>query len=152
MQRFENAREAARALRPDEPIYCFRPEVLKADVVIADCSSWVCAGTNLLPGNILPGMLGYEVDRIAPSSPAGITVIASSPYVVAGQTRYANVTHYTAASGAGVFATGSMQWTWGLDAFSPGASEHGDRTNAVIDVFTANERDELVDMTAYARL
>ncbi|MDI6028004.1 alanine racemase [Corticibacterium sp. UT-5YL-CI-8] len=31
MQRFENAREAALALRPDEPVYCFRPEVLKAD-------------------------------------------------------------------------------------------------------------------------
>ncbi|MGI6856837.1 alanine racemase [Mesorhizobium sp. 1B3] len=31
MQRFENAREAALALRPDEPVYGFRPEVLKAD-------------------------------------------------------------------------------------------------------------------------
>jgi len=31
LQRFENAREAALALRPDEPVYCFRPEVLKAD-------------------------------------------------------------------------------------------------------------------------
>ena len=31
MQQFENAREAALALRPDEPVYCFRPEVLKAD-------------------------------------------------------------------------------------------------------------------------
>ena len=31
MQRFENAKEAALALRPDEPVYCFRPEVLKAD-------------------------------------------------------------------------------------------------------------------------
>ncbi|WP_353645422.1 alanine racemase [Mesorhizobium sp. WSM2239] len=31
MQRFENAKEAALALRPDDPIYCFRPEVLKAD-------------------------------------------------------------------------------------------------------------------------
>ena len=31
MQRFENAREAALALRPDEPVYCFNPEVLKAD-------------------------------------------------------------------------------------------------------------------------
>ena len=31
MQRFENAREAALALRPDAPVYCFRPEVLKAD-------------------------------------------------------------------------------------------------------------------------
>ncbi|MEX0954015.1 MAG: alanine racemase [Rhizobiaceae bacterium] len=31
MQKFENAREAALELRPDDPVYCFRPEVLKAD-------------------------------------------------------------------------------------------------------------------------
>jgi ornithine decarboxylase len=31
MQRFGNARAAALALRPDDPIYCFRPQVLKAD-------------------------------------------------------------------------------------------------------------------------
>ncbi len=31
MQRFDNARDAALTLRPDDPVYCFRPEVLKAD-------------------------------------------------------------------------------------------------------------------------
>ncbi|WP_024588717.1 alanine racemase [Aliihoeflea sp. 2WW] len=31
MQKFANAREAALALRPDDPIYCFRPDVLKED-------------------------------------------------------------------------------------------------------------------------
>ena len=31
MQRFANAREAALSLRPDEPVYCFRPAVLKDD-------------------------------------------------------------------------------------------------------------------------
>lgn len=31
MQKFKNAREAALALRPDDPVYCFRPDVLKAD-------------------------------------------------------------------------------------------------------------------------
>ena len=31
LQRFENARAAALAMRPDDPVYCFRPEVLKAD-------------------------------------------------------------------------------------------------------------------------
>ena len=31
MQKFENAHEAALALRPDDPVYCFHPEVLKAD-------------------------------------------------------------------------------------------------------------------------
>lgn len=33
MQRFENARDAALALRPDDPVYCFRPQVLKADAL-----------------------------------------------------------------------------------------------------------------------
>jgi len=31
MERFETAREAALALRPDVPVYCFRPKVLAAD-------------------------------------------------------------------------------------------------------------------------
>jgi len=31
MQRFATAQEAALALRPDHPVYCFRPEVLAAD-------------------------------------------------------------------------------------------------------------------------
>ncbi|MDB5764733.1 MAG: hypothetical protein JWQ21_3728, partial [Herminiimonas sp.] len=93
------------------------------DMVISDCSSWICAGTNLRKGSVLPGMLGYEVDHVDASSPAGIKVLASSPYKVclndsctSYETRMSNMTYYTAPSGAGVFATGSMQWTWGLDA------------------------------------
>ena len=31
MQRFETAKAAALELRPDEPVYCFHPDVLKAD-------------------------------------------------------------------------------------------------------------------------
>ncbi len=31
MERFANATEAALKLRPDEPVYCFRPEILKGD-------------------------------------------------------------------------------------------------------------------------
>lgn len=33
MDRFETAREAAFAMRPDVPVYCFRPEVLAADAL-----------------------------------------------------------------------------------------------------------------------
>ena len=33
MQQFETAKKAALELRPDEPVYCFRPEVLKADAL-----------------------------------------------------------------------------------------------------------------------
>ena len=31
MQRFASAREAALTLRPDQPVYCFRPQVLIDD-------------------------------------------------------------------------------------------------------------------------
>ena len=31
MQQFDTARDAALKLRPDEPVYCFRPDVLVAD-------------------------------------------------------------------------------------------------------------------------
>jgi len=31
MQKFKDAREAALALRPDDPVYCFHPQVLKAE-------------------------------------------------------------------------------------------------------------------------
>lgn len=33
MQRFANAREAALSMRPDRPVYCFRPDVLKTDAL-----------------------------------------------------------------------------------------------------------------------
>ena len=120
------------------------------DMVIADCPSWICAGTNVQPGDVLRGMLGYEVDRIAPSSPPGTIAITSSPYdaclnagCTATERRYANATYYCAASGAGVFATGSMQWNWGLDAFSSGPpggrhDVHDDRTNASVQQMTRN--------------
>jgi hypothetical protein len=121
------------------------------DMVMSDCSSWICDGAGLSNGAVLRGMLGYEVDRVDPaSSPAGIQVLASSPYVVCmstactaseapttppkSETRYAHMTYYTSPSGAGVFATGSMQWNWGVDNFGP----RGDRVNPAVQQMTRN--------------
>jgi hypothetical protein len=112
------------------------------DMVMYDCSSWICAGTGLRNGAVLTGMLGYEVDRVDPvSSPAGIRILASSPYEAClddtcsmRETRYAHMTCYSASSGAVVFATGSMQWTWGLDDFGP----WGDRVQAAVQQMTRN--------------
>ena len=119
---------------------------LDVDMVIADCSSWICAGTNVPRGHIVSGMVGYEVDRIAPSSPPNLTILTSSPYQVcpngACETRYGNSTFYTAASGAGVFAAGTIQWSWGLDSFTPGPritqDGHVDRSSPVIQQITRN--------------
>jgi hypothetical protein len=91
------------------------------DMVMANCIPWICKGTNLVNGSHLPSMLGYELDRVDASSPSNIQIIASSPYNVTVNsvvtTRYANMTYYQAPSGATVFATGSMYWNYGLDAY-----------------------------------
>jgi Viral BACON domain len=89
------------------------------DIVIDDVTSapWVFEETNLGPGSRLPGLLGYEVDAIAESSPRGIVRLGHSPFVNAksGGFGYSDMTVYTAPSGATVFATGTIQWSWGLD-------------------------------------
>lgn len=111
---------------------------LDRDMVIADCPDWICAGTALHSGSVLKGMLGYEVDSVAPSSPEGIVIFASSPYAgcAKGGDCRAHSTYYTAPSGAGVFATGSMNWNWGLDAYNDG--EHGNRETADVKTITHN--------------
>jgi hypothetical protein len=88
---------------------------VNSDIVITNCIPWICNGTNLINGSHLTGMLGYEVDGVHPSSPANIQVIAASPYSTGAGTQNSNMTYYRQeASGAGVFATGSMNWNLGL--------------------------------------
>src|SRR5262249_32490413 len=96
----------------------YESDPVDADMVIDDASSWVCVGTGLVNGSHLAGLAGYEVDRMFGIEPAGTMRVAHSPYTFAGQTRYTDMATYTAASGATVFATGSMQWNWGLDDYN----------------------------------
>ncbi len=88
------------------------PEV-DSDLVLEDPFNWMLHNTGLEQGARLPGLLGYEVDGLADSSPPNLVVIARSPV---GHT-FAASTIYYAASGALVFNAGSMQWIWGLDDF-----------------------------------
>ena len=91
-----------------------------ADVIIDDPPAWLVAGTGLKPGDALRGLLGYEVDAIYPDGPPDLHRLAHSPFVDSSskQTNYADMTMYTAGSGALVFATGSMDWNWGLDGYN----------------------------------
>ncbi|MEA5569665.1 N,N-dimethylformamidase beta subunit family domain-containing protein [Calothrix sp. UHCC 0171] len=66
----------------------------------------------------LSGLLGYEVDKMFNSAPENTIRIAHSPYRHGGRTKYSDMTVYTANSGATVFATGTIQWSWGLDNFN----------------------------------
>jgi len=73
----------------------------------------VFAGTALPAGYKLKDMVQNEYDRVTPEvqgTPANIEVLCHSPLVCRGQATFADVTYYTAPSGAGVFATGTLWW------------------------------------------
>jgi len=89
--------------------------------VVADAASWVFAGTGLKDGDRLPGLVGYEYDKVDAHFPAphGLEILASSPVVdVSKQHDVSHATLYTAASDARVFDAGTIEWSWGLDSHS----------------------------------
>jgi hypothetical protein len=87
------------------------------DIVVADASSYVFQNTGLQNGDHLYQVMGYEVDNLFPGAPPDTTVLAQSPYLLGTKTLFANMTEYDWPSGSSVVATGSMQWSWGLDDF-----------------------------------
>ncbi|MBP5976437.1 hypothetical protein HW132_27850 [Brasilonema sp. CT11] len=108
---------------------------VNADIVIDHTApDWLLVNTQLSPSKTqasvdgtlkvpnkemrLEGLLGYEVDRMFSKAPLNTIRIAHSPYRYRRGIRYADMTVYTAKSGATVFATGSMQWNWGLDDYN----------------------------------
>lgn len=119
---------------------------VEGDVVIQHTAdaAWLFDGTGLQDGQHLPGLLGYETDQLL-SSAVGALVdqgiaqyvpIARSPdFAIPGCTpavpggcehwlklpdrAFAGMAVYTASSGARVFAAGTMQWSWGLDDYTP---------------------------------
>ena len=95
------------------------------------------SGTGLRGGDRLPGLLGYEVDRVFDHAPAGTQIIAHSPIPYTGDTRYSDMVSYTLPNGVTVFATGSIQWSWGLDDFNvPGL--RSSRLNSAAQQVTRN--------------
>jgi hypothetical protein len=86
----------------------------------------VFARTGLVNGSRLVGLLGYEVDMRFGGF-GSVVQLASSPFTILQSPFTSGTSHmtiYTAGSGAQVFATGSIQWSWGLDDFN-GPSQGG---------------------------
>lgn len=128
--------------RPEEALlglqYAYYP--VDADIVITNANHWVFAKTGLQNGSILPGLCGYEADRIynIPGvSPANVVQLAHSPLVDENGPGASDMAIYQHASGANVFATGSIQWAWGLDDFFAGWS-HPYRVNDAAQQITRN--------------
>lgn len=107
--------------------------------VVQNASNWIYAGTGFTDGTSIPGIVGYEYDKVwnNGSSPPGETVLSSSPVVGCCEgsgNSTSNSTLYTAPSGAQVFASGTIQWSWGLDNYS----SDGQFVNAGIQKTTEN--------------
>lgn len=99
---------------------------IDGDLVVSNASHWVFQKTGLQNGSRLPGLLGYEVDGIAGNQPPTTELLCTSLATEVPnannsnniETMISHMTLYTWPSGAQVFATGTMQWSWGLDEYN----------------------------------
>ncbi len=115
--------------------------------VVANASNWIYAGTGFVNGSSVPGIVGYEYDKVWNNgfAPANETVLSSSPVngCCGGGSSFANSTLYTAPSGARVFAAGTIQWSLGLAAI-----QGNTYTNAGIQKTTANILNNFITATS----
>jgi hypothetical protein len=85
---------------------------VSAPWVVYDPSNWIFAGTGAYRGERFPGMVGPEYDRLNPAVPfpRPMQVLAHSRLTCDGLSTFSDSAYYTVASGAGVFASGTMRW------------------------------------------
>jgi hypothetical protein len=141
--------------RPEERLVgvMYAADPVDADIIVSRADHWAFAGTGLKDGDALRGLLGYEVDAMSGDGPPTIERLAHSPFTdqgAHGRIRYADMTMYTAEGGALVFATGSIQWSWGLDDYNAPVW-HTPRASAAAQRITRNVLDRMLQTEANAR-
>ena len=109
------------------------------DLVVANAAHWVFNGTGLTDSDALPGLLGYEVDGIPRRQKLNPTILFKTPVVDRmNNTLICLGTIYDSPSGAFVFASGTMQWSWGLDDYNVAQGLRSSRLNPAVEVITWN--------------
>lgn len=86
--------------------------------VVQNSSNWVYNGTGLKDGDSIPGLVGYEYDRVYNNgqTPAGLVSLSYSPLVdLYGNSSHGDGSVYQAANGAFVFTAGTIYWSWKLN-------------------------------------
>ena len=141
--------------RPEERLVgvMYAADPVDADIIVDRGDHWAFAGTGLKKGDALHRLLGYEVDAMYGGGPPGIERLAHSPFTeqaAPGNVRFADMTMYAAEGGALVFATGSIQWSWGLDSYNaPGW--HSSRVSDAAQKITRNVLDRMLATAAIGR-
>ncbi|HET6876019.1 MAG TPA: N,N-dimethylformamidase beta subunit family domain-containing protein [Jatrophihabitans sp.] len=90
--------------------------------VVADPGAWLFAGAHVYAGQMLPGLIGPEIDAVQPAypTPRPIEVLLHSPVSCpAGAPAAADTTYYVAPSGAGVFDAGTIAWACAVSRRCP---------------------------------
>ena len=85
---------------------------VQTDMVIVDPSAWVFARTNVHAGQHITEAVGSEYDRYNPNlpGPKNVQILCHSPLVCQKRPSFADMTYYSAPSGAGVLDAGSIEW------------------------------------------
>jgi hypothetical protein len=92
------------------------------------------AGTGFASGDVIPGIVGYEWSGVEPGCVANpVTVF----FHMSDPVRPADAVRYIASSGAHVFSSGTVSWSWSLDSFG------GHTVDARLQRFMRNALDSL---------
>lgn len=91
-----------------------------SDYVVTNSNHWAYQNSGFADGDRVSGLAGYEIDSLDLNYPKpanlSYTLLSRSPFTdVYGDTVMANSSIYQARSGAWVFASGTMSWSWGLN-------------------------------------
>jgi hypothetical protein len=90
---------------------------VRAAMVVVDPDNWLFAGSGATAGQKLPDVVGSEYDRYDPTvpGPANVEILTHSPLRCHGNADFSDATYYSAPSGAGVFAAGTIDWVGHID-------------------------------------
>jgi hypothetical protein len=109
---------------------------------VANTDAWVFTDSGFKPGDSVPNLVGNEADAALPQYPLPAVrkdtyaLLSASPVVDDyGATVDAQSAIYQAPSGAWVFATGTMAWSWALDQIHDYDPRIEQVTSNVLDAF-----------------
>ncbi|MBM4381440.1 MAG: hypothetical protein FJ086_19385, partial [Deltaproteobacteria bacterium] len=94
-------------------------------LVVHDASHWLFGGTGLRDGDLVPGLVGYEYDKVHPGVPApvGLSFPFESPVISAESVpSRSHAVSFELPSGARVFSAGTIYWAIGLSGI-PGLQD-----------------------------
>ncbi len=120
------------------------------DMIVTGNPPWLFANTGLAPGDTLPMLLGHEMDRRHPSSVEYAVVAASSPVYISDPAYpdpFRGIAEMTVCETTSniIFATGTLQWSWGLDDCPLGIG-HIPRVSPAAQQMTRNVLDRMITL------